>query len=154
MDKQLCANVQSLATKQPFLSQNETQSKRKRRKFLIALDFLYKVSIVYCTAFQSLFSEIIRIWELFFRSAGSSFSYKHLFLQWKTALSLSRNWFLLTILYILSVYMVGRAGFSLAHGNKRILNSNLVLILHIFQKSENKIIKWNLIPCNGNQLSI
>ena len=37
----LCANVQSLVTKQPILSQNEAQSKRKRPKFLIALgDFL------------------------------------------------------------------------------------------------------------------
>ena len=42
MDEQLCANVQSLVTKQPILSQNETQSKRKRPKFLIR-DSLYKV---------------------------------------------------------------------------------------------------------------
>ena len=42
-----CGSVQSLLTKQPILSQNETQSKRKRPKFLIALgDFLYKVWIV------------------------------------------------------------------------------------------------------------
>ena len=42
-----CANVQSLVTKQPFLSQNETQSKRKRPKFLIALvDFLYRIWMV------------------------------------------------------------------------------------------------------------
>ena len=44
VDEQLCANVQSLVTKQPTLSQNKTQSKRKRPKYLIALsDFLYKV---------------------------------------------------------------------------------------------------------------
>ena len=44
VDEDLCANVQSLVTKQPILSQNQTQSKRKRPKFLIALgDFLYKV---------------------------------------------------------------------------------------------------------------
>ena len=41
------ANVQSLVTKKPILSQNETQSKRKRPKVLIALgDFPYKVWIV------------------------------------------------------------------------------------------------------------
>ena len=45
--ERLCANVQSLAAKQPILSQNETQLKRKRPKFLIAFsDFLYKVWIV------------------------------------------------------------------------------------------------------------
>ena len=45
------------------LSQNEAQSKRKRSKFLTALgDFESQ----YNTAFQSLFSEIIRTWELSF----------------------------------------------------------------------------------------
>ena len=44
VDEQLCANVQSLVTKQSILTQNETQLKRKRPKFLIALDdILYKV---------------------------------------------------------------------------------------------------------------
>ena len=44
LGQQLCANVQSLVTKQPILSQNETRSKRKRPTFLVALgDFLYKV---------------------------------------------------------------------------------------------------------------
>ena len=39
----------SLVTKQPNLSQNETESKSKRPTFLIALeDFLYKVWIVQC----------------------------------------------------------------------------------------------------------
>ena len=32
-----CANLQSLVTKQPILSQNETRSKRKQPTFLIAL---------------------------------------------------------------------------------------------------------------------
>ena len=69
--------VQSLVTKQSFLSENKTQSKRKGPKFLIALgDFLYKVWMVYSTAFQSLFSELIRVWELFF-----SVGWKLLFLQ-------------------------------------------------------------------------
>ena len=44
--------------------------------------------------------------------------------------------------YILSVYMKGKAGFPLTHGNKRISNRNLVLM---FQQSENKITKWNLM---------
>ena len=43
--------------------------------------------------------------------------------------------------YILSLYIVGKAGFSLIYGNKIISNINLVLMLHIFQQSENKIIK-------------
>ena len=44
VEEKLCANVQSLVTKHPILSQNETKSKRKRPKLLIALvDFLKKV---------------------------------------------------------------------------------------------------------------
>ena len=44
MDEQLRANVQSLVTKQPIFVSNQTQSKRKRSRFLIASgDFLYKV---------------------------------------------------------------------------------------------------------------
>ena len=44
VDEQLCANVQSLVTKQSILTQNETQLKRKRPKFFIALDdILYQV---------------------------------------------------------------------------------------------------------------
>ena len=35
--------------------------------------------------------EIIRIWELLFWSVGSYFSFKLLYLQWKTALPLSGN---------------------------------------------------------------
>ena len=56
--------------------------------------------------------------------------------------------------HIISVYMVGKAGFSLTYENKRSSNRNLVLMLHIFQQSENIIIKWNLKPCNENRLSI
>ena len=43
--------------------------------------------------------------------------------------------------YIVSVYMVGKAGFSLTHGSKRVLNRSLVLMIHIFEESENNIIK-------------
>ena len=50
--------------------------------------------------------------------------------------------------------MVEKAGFSATQGNKGILIRNLVLTLQIFQQSENKITKWNLIPCNGYWLSI
>ena len=52
VDEQLCANVQSLVTKQPILSQNETQSKRKRPKCLIAFFTKFEQ---YNTAFQSCF---------------------------------------------------------------------------------------------------
>ena len=51
----------------------------------------------YNTVFQSLFLEIIRIWELFFRSVRSYFSFKRIYLQGKTTLPLCGNQFLLTI---------------------------------------------------------
>ena len=44
VDEQLCANVQSLVIKQPILSQNKTQSKRKRCAFHF-VDIFYFVEI-------------------------------------------------------------------------------------------------------------
>ena len=50
-------NVPSLVKNKLFLSQNETQSKRKRPKFLIALAyFLYKVWIVQYGFLGTIFS--------------------------------------------------------------------------------------------------
>ena len=106
----------------------------------------------YKAAFQSLFSEIIRICELFFRSF-ESYSSRILNLQWKTALPLSRN-YTFNYPYILSLYILGKTGFFLTHGNKIISDRSLVPMLHIFEQSENKIITWNLIPCNRKWLSI
>ena len=108
----------------------------------------------YNMAFQSLFSKIIRIWELFFRSVGSFFSFKLFTYNEKLLFHLVETNFFFNYQYILSVYIVGKAGFSPTHGNKRISNRNLVLMLHIFQQRENKIINLNLIPSNGNRLSI
>ena len=51
---------------------------------------IYSESLI-CTAFQILFSQIIRILELFLRSVASYFFKKLLCLQRKTALLLSRN---------------------------------------------------------------
>ena len=130
VDKQLCANVQSFVTKQPVLSQNETPTKHHFWLLIFFAKFdLYK------TAFQSLFSQIIRIWKLFFRSAESYVSCKLLRLQRKTAFPFSRNEFIL----IIGPSLVIKAGFSQTHGNKeRISNRTLVLMWHIFQQSEIK----------------
>ena len=65
--------------------------------------------------------------SLFFRSVGAYFFCKLWCLQWKTALPLSRNKFLLSI----GASLVGKAGFSLKHGK----------MWHIFQQSKIKIIK-------------
>ena len=78
-----------------------------------------------------------------FWSNRRNFSCKLLYLQQNNALLLGRNQSF-NYPYILSVYMKGKAGFSL-----RIPNRNLVLMLHIFQQSGNKIIKWNLTHGNG-----
>ena len=82
---------------------------------------------LYDSAFESLFSQMIRIWKLFSRSVGTYLSYKLLCLQRETALRHSRNKFLLSI----GASPVGKAGFSLKHGNMR----------HIFRQSKIKIIK-------------
>ena len=68
---------------------------------------------LYSSDFESLRSQIIRIWKLFFRSIGTYFSCKLLCLQRKTSLPLSRNKFLLSI----GASLVGKAGVSLKHGN-------------------------------------
>ena len=60
------------------------------------------------SAFESLFSQIIRIWKLFFRSVGTYVFCKCLCIKRKTALPLSRNKFLLSI----RASLVGKTGFS------------------------------------------
>ena len=95
------------------------------REIVALRDFLYKVWFVYNLAFESLFSQKIRIWKLFFRLVENYFSGKLLCLTWKTAL-LSITKFLLSI----SASLVGNAGFSLKHGNMWL----------IFQQSKIKII--------------
>ena len=124
-----------------LLSQNETPSKRKRPKFLIALgDFLYKICFEQYRLSKFVFGYS---WSL---RTNFLVSLKLLFLQifmpkQKTDLPLIRNQFLLTI----GISMVGKASFSLTQGNKRVF---------IFHQSEIKIIKQNLIPCNENRFSI
>ena len=66
-----------------LLSQNETPSKRKRPKFLLALgDFLYKF-FLNNTVFQSLSLDIVAVWELIFWSVSSYFSCRFLYLNRK-----------------------------------------------------------------------
>ena len=73
----------------------------------------------------------IRIWKLLFPSVETYFSCKLLYLQRETPLPLSRNKFLLSI----GASLVGKAGFSIAHGIMR----------HIFQQSKIKITNQYLI---------
>ena len=79
-------------------------------------------SDLYSSAFESLFSQITRIWKLFSRSVGTFFSCKLLCLKQKTTLPLSRKKFFLSI----ASFLVGKAGFSLKQGSIR----------HIFQQSK------------------
>ena len=106
------------------------------RNFLLDSIIFFTKFDLYNTTFQSLFSQIIWIWELFFRWAVSYLSCKLLCLQRKTALPLSRNLFLSTI----GASLVEKADFFLTNGNKRISIRKLVLIWHIFQHSKIKTI--------------
>ena len=172
--EQLCANVQSLVTKQPFFLKTKLDRKGNIQHFWLHSVITFAKFEQYNKAFQGLLSEIIReavarrssLENLFleipqnsqestcsrvpfliklqacatllkrrFWSNRRNFSCKLLYLQQNNALLLGRNQSF-NYPYILSVYMKGKAGFSL-----RIPNRNLVLMLHIFQQSGNKIIK-------------
>ena len=143
-------NAQSLGKNNLFLSQKETLSKRKRLKLLIALsDFLYKVWIVQQGFSKFVFGKNCNLGTTF--SVGwkllvfQTFPPKPLFhLVENSSFNYS---------YIIRIY--GRkAGFSLTLGTKVVSDKILVLMLHIVQQSKHKIIKWKLIPCIGNRLSI
>ena len=95
--KAMCKCTKSCNNTTYFCLKMRLNRKGKVRNFLWHAVILFTKFEQYNTAFQSLFSEIIRIWELFFRSVGSYFSFKLLLLQLKTALPTSRNQFLLTI---------------------------------------------------------
>ena len=99
-----------LQQKNLFLCQKKTPSKRKRPKLFFAKFDLYNMD------FQSLFSQISKIWELFFWSVGNYFSCKRLHLQRKTALFLRRNWLFLTM----GASLVGQPGFYLTNRIKTI----------------------------------
>ena len=59
--------------------------------WLHSVIFFTSMKFSFHTAFQSLLLQIIRIWELFFRSVESYYICKHLCPQRKTALPLNRN---------------------------------------------------------------
>ena len=60
---------------------------------IVALRDFFTKSDLYNSAFESLFSQIIRNWEILFRSVGTYFSRKLLCLQRKSALLLCRKKF-------------------------------------------------------------
>ena len=86
---------------------------------------------LYNTAFQSLLSLIVRIWELFCNQLEANFPEN----------SSSALQKLVSFNYQFFASLVEKAVLSLTHGNKTSSNKNLVLMWHIFQQSEFKISK-------------
>ena len=120
----MCKYTKFCNKKTYFCLNTKLHRKENVRTFWLHSVIFFTKFDLYSTAFQRLFSQIMRILEQFFRSVGSCFSCTLLCLQWKTVPLLRRNKFFLTIVPSL----VGKTGFSLTHCNKEISNRNLVLM--------------------------
>ena len=114
IDDDICNLEREFKAKSEVMKRNRNYKKVDKKiwrvlkcKEIVALRDLYN------SAFESLFLQIIRNWKLLFQSVGTYFSCKCLCLPRETALPLSRNKFLLSI----STSLVGKAGFSITHGN-------------------------------------
>ena len=106
----MCKCTKSCNKTTHFSLKMKLHRKGNVRNFRLHQVIFFTKFYLYNMAFQSLFSQIIRISELFSRSVGIN-----LCLQRKTARPFSRNQFLLPI----SASLVGKSGFSQKPENSR-----------------------------------
>ena len=130
----MCNRTKSCNKITYFCPKIKLNQKGNVRNFLLYLVIFLTKFEQHNTAFQSSFSEIIRIWELLFRLVGSYFFFTFIPAR-ENRFSTQQKLVYFNYPYILPVYMVGKAGYSLTYGDKRISNRNLVM-LRIFRQSD------------------
>ena len=113
IDDDICNRKIQFKVKSEIMKWNRNYKEVDKKIWRVNFFFFLANFDLYNSAFQSLFSQIIRILKLLFRSFGTNFSCKVLCLQRETAFPLSRNKFLLSI----GASLVGNTGFSITYGN-------------------------------------